>query len=47
MNIDYKTILENSISGKIVEEKKGASGVIYIVDNGENTFPRKIAFKSV
>lgn len=47
MNINYKKILENDINRKIVEEKKGASGVIYIVDNGENTFPRKITFKSV
>lgn len=47
MDINYKAILEDSINGKIVEERQGASGVIYIVDNGENTYPRKIAFKSV
>lgn len=47
MNINYKTILGNSIKGKIVEEKQGASGVIYIVEHGENTSPRKIAYKSV
>jgi len=47
MNINYKIILECSINGKIVEERQGASGVIYIVDNGENNYPRKIAYKSV
>lgn len=47
MNINYKIILKNSIGEKIVDEKNGASGIIYIVDNGENTYPRKIAFKSV
>ena len=47
MDINYKTILQHSIKGKIVEEKQGASGVIYIVDNGKNTSPRKIAYKSV
>lgn len=47
MDINYKTILQHSIKGKIVEEKQGASGVIYIVEHGENTSPRKIAYKSV
>lgn len=47
MKIDNKTLLENSINGKIIEERFGASGVIYIVDNGENTSPRKVAYKSI
>lgn len=47
MNLDNKILLENSINGKIIEERFGASGVIYIVDNGENTSPRKVAYKSI
>lgn len=47
MDIDYKTKLENSIGRNIVDEKNGASGIIYIVDNGENTYPKKIAYKSI
>jgi serine/threonine protein kinase len=41
-----RNLLETSIDGKIVEERKGASGVVYIVDNGPNCYPRKVAYKS-
>ena len=47
MKIDYRLILEKSIKGEIIDERSGASGVIYIVDNGVNTFPRKVAYKSI
>lgn len=47
MNVDCKARLQNIINGKIVEERQGASGVVYIVDNGENTNPKKIAYKSI
>lgn len=47
MELDYKIILENNIKGKIIDTKSGASGAVYIVDNGENVIPRKVAFKSI
>ncbi len=47
MQIDYRIILENNIKGKIIDTKSGASGVVYIVDNGEGVIPRKIAYKSI
>src|SRR5688572_27841129 len=41
-----KLLLEMSFKGKIIEERQGASGIVYIVDRGENNFPRKIAYKT-
>ena len=46
MRIPIKKLLELHIRGKIIDEKNGTSGVVYIVDNGENVHPRKIAYKS-
>jgi serine/threonine protein kinase len=47
MDIDYKSTLEQNIKGKITGEKQGASGIVYIVYNGENTVPRNVAYKSI
>jgi hypothetical protein len=46
MRIPIKQLLEIHIRGKIIDEKRGASGVVYLVDNGKNVLPRKIAFKT-
>jgi hypothetical protein len=42
-----KNLLANNISGKIVDEKSGASGTVFIVENEKNTYPKKIAYKSI
>jgi serine/threonine protein kinase len=42
----YK-LLELHFKGKIIDEKSGNSGSVYIVDKGENNIPRYIAFKSI
>jgi serine/threonine protein kinase len=44
--LQIKTLLQMSIRGKIIGEKMGASGVVYIVDNGANCYPQKVAFKT-
>jgi serine/threonine protein kinase len=46
IEISVRQLLEMSIKGKVTDVKKGASGVVYIVDNGENYYPRKVAYKS-
>lgn len=39
-------ILESHFNGKIIDTKSGHSGQVYIVDHGENVYPRKVAYKS-
>jgi serine/threonine protein kinase len=46
MPFPIRKLLEASIKGKIIDTKMGASGIVYIVDNGENVHPRRIAFKT-
>ncbi len=41
-----KFLLASKINGEIIAEKKGASGVVYIVCHGENTYPRRVAYKT-
>ena len=41
-----KMLLEMSFKGKIIGERHGASGIVYIVDHGEGHYPRKTAYKT-
>lgn len=42
-----KIILGDLLKGEIVEEKKGTSGIVYIVDLGKNACPRYVAYKTI
>lgn len=42
-----KMMLEFEFKGKIVKTLEGNSGQVFIVDNGENSYPRCIAYKSL
>jgi serine/threonine protein kinase len=42
-----KMLLEMRFEGKIVDEKSGNSGTVYIVEREENVSPRHIAFKTL
>jgi serine/threonine protein kinase len=42
-----KTILGFHLKGKIIDEKEGTYGVVYIVDQGEKFSPRYIAYKTI
>lgn len=41
-----KTILEFHLKGTIIDEKEGNSGIVYIVDKGENAVSPYIAYKT-
>ncbi|AWK04555.1 hypothetical protein HYN56_10065 [Flavobacterium crocinum] len=42
-----REILEEYITGNIVEEKSGASGTVFIVEHDAHTTPRRVAYKTI